>query len=93
MSAYAKAVSLPQTVRDSGLVPAVASPKPPAQAASHLRTPVAKTAGQQQAVQHVLHNETAYTFMAPNWEPLIGRSRQHQRVEKEVSALLCVRHM
>jgi hypothetical protein len=28
---------------------------------------------------------TAYTFMAPNWEPLVGRSHHHIRVEKEVS--------
>lgn len=90
VSAYAKAAPLPHTVRDSGLIPAVASPKPQARPASQPRTPLAKLAGQQQVLQHVLHNETAYTFVAPNWEPLIGRSRQHQRVEKEVSALCCV---
>jgi hypothetical protein len=84
VSAYANAVPLPRTAQDVDSTPAVASPKPQARPTSQPRAPVAKVAGHLQAQQHVLHPETAYTFVAPNWEPLIGRSRQHQRVEREV---------
>ena len=33
----------------------------------------------------LLQHETAFSFVAPNWQPLVGHSRQHQRVEKDVS--------
>lgn len=48
-------------------------------------TPTPKKQMPAKQPQQALHHETAYTFVAPNWEPLVGRSRQHQRVEKDVS--------
>lgn len=56
------------------------------------RSPVKPLPPQQQQQQDVqqprqpLHHahHTAYAFVAPNWEPLVGCSKQHLRVEKEV---------
>lgn len=55
-------------------------PSEPALAAAH--SPAAAQPATPQ--QHTLQHSTAYTFVAPSWEPLVGRSKQHQRVEKEV---------
>jgi len=35
--------------------------------------------------RHQVQFESAYTFQAPSWDPLVGCSRQHMRIEKHVS--------
>jgi len=78
--AYARAVLL-STVAGRGNA-AVALPQP--QGRQKNQETLAGRPIQQQHQQRI-HHETAYTFVAPNWEPLVGRSRQHMRMEKDVS--------
>jgi len=80
--AYAGAVPM-STVAGSGNA-AVALPQP--QGRQKNQETLAGRPIQQQQHQQRIHHETAYTFVAPNWEPLVGPSRQHMRMEKDVSA-------
>lgn len=62
--------------------PSIDTPQAAPQASSTAAPTYQQT---QQDQPPCLHHETAYSFVAPNWDPLVGRSRQHARVEKEVS--------